>query len=159
MNSLAVFGFWHYLITTALVIICILLMIVILLQKGRGGGIGAAFGGGGHSAFGTKTGDVFTWVTVVLAMLYLLTVIVGNYIFVPSGAASGQDIQTVEPTPTDQTALPTTQPRPPATSPARTPATAAARSRAMPGLTTRTATQQPARSGTAAPSATTKPAE
>lgn len=55
------------------IIICVLLIIVVLLQKGRGGGLGAAFGGGGGSgAFGTKTGDVFTWVTIVLTALFLL---------------------------------------------------------------------------------------
>lgn len=54
------------------IIVCILLIIVVLLQKGRGGGLGAAFGGAGSSAFGTKTGDVFTWVTIVLTALFLI---------------------------------------------------------------------------------------
>jgi len=55
-------------------IVCILLIIVVLLQKGRGGGLGGAFGGGGGStsAFGTRTGDVFTWVTIILTALFLL---------------------------------------------------------------------------------------
>ena len=54
-------------------IVCILLIIVVLLQKGRGGGLGGAFGGGGGStsAFGTRTGDVFTWVTIILTTLFL----------------------------------------------------------------------------------------
>jgi len=56
-------------------IVCVLLIIVILLQKGRGGGLGAAFGGGGQSAFGTRTGDVFTWITIVLTGLFLLLAI------------------------------------------------------------------------------------
>jgi len=57
-------------------IICILLITVILLQKGRGGGLSGAFGGvGGGSAFGARTGDVFTWVTIVLTILFLLLAI------------------------------------------------------------------------------------
>jgi preprotein translocase subunit SecG len=56
-------------------IVCVLLIIIILLQKGRGGGLGAAFGGGGQSAFGTRTGDVFTWITIVLTGLFLLLAI------------------------------------------------------------------------------------
>src|SRR5690606_8099880 len=47
------------------------LMIVILLQRGRGGGLAGAFGGlGGQSAFGTKAGDVFTKITIGLAVAW-----------------------------------------------------------------------------------------
>ncbi len=57
-------------------VVCILLILIVLLQKGRGGGLGSAFGGGGgSSAFGTRTGDVFTWVTIVLTGLFLLLAI------------------------------------------------------------------------------------
>jgi len=65
------------------VIICILLVVVILLQKGRGGGLGAAFGGAGTSAFGTRTGDVLTWVTIVLVALFLLLCIVTTLVWRP----------------------------------------------------------------------------
>ena len=63
------------------VVICILLIVVVLLQKGRGGGLGAAFGGAGSSAFGTRTGDVFTWVTIVLTALFLLLAIGTTVLF------------------------------------------------------------------------------
>ncbi len=67
------------------ILTCLLLIGVILLQKGRGGGLAAAFGGGGAtSAFGAKTGDFFTWVTVGLAVVCLLTAVVSNYAFRPS---------------------------------------------------------------------------
>jgi preprotein translocase subunit SecG len=65
-------------------IVCILLIGIVLLQRGRGGGLSGAFGGaGGHSAFGAKTGDVFTWVTVALTAVFLILAVVSNYIFVP----------------------------------------------------------------------------
>lgn len=68
-------------LATLFLIVCILLVIVVLLQKGRGGGLGGAFGGAGSSAFGTRTGDVFTWVTIVLVGVFLLlaVVLVGMY--------------------------------------------------------------------------------
>ena len=64
-------------LATLFIIICILLVVVVLLQKGRGGGLGSALGGGSaSSAFGARTGDVFTWVTIVLTGLFLMLAIV-----------------------------------------------------------------------------------
>ena len=66
----------------ALIFVCLFLILVILLQKGRGGGLAGAFGGGGgSSAFGAKTGDVFTWITVVVAGVFLLLSVVANFAF------------------------------------------------------------------------------
>jgi preprotein translocase subunit SecG len=56
-----------------LLLVGLLLIIVILLQRGRGGGLAGAFGGlGGQSAFGTKAGDVFTKITVVMAIFWVI---------------------------------------------------------------------------------------
>ena len=63
------------LLSVLFVIVCVLLILVVLLQKGRGGGLGAAFGGAASSAFGTRVGDVFTWVTVGLVATFLLLAI------------------------------------------------------------------------------------
>ena len=55
-------------ILTSLFLICL-----VLIQRGKGGGLAGAFGGmGGSSAFGTKAGDVFTRVTMVTAVIWIL---------------------------------------------------------------------------------------
>ena len=76
--------FWHILLGVLFLVICFLLIIIVLLQKGKGGGLGAAFGGAGSSAFGTRTGDVFTWVTIVLTGLFLLLAIATNLSYRPA---------------------------------------------------------------------------
>ncbi|MBT6157556.1 MAG: preprotein translocase subunit SecG [Planctomycetaceae bacterium] len=56
-----------------LTVVSVLLMFVILLQRGRGGGLAGALGGaGGQSAFGTKAGDVFTKITIGLALIWVV---------------------------------------------------------------------------------------
>ena len=65
--------FWAYATTIALGMVGVILMFVVLMQRGRGGGLAGAFGGmGGQSAFGTKAGDVFTKITVVIAVLWVI---------------------------------------------------------------------------------------
>jgi preprotein translocase subunit SecG len=62
-----------YLMMTVLLFVGMLLIFIILLQRGRGGGLAGALGGmGGQSAFGTKAGDVFTRITVVLAVIWII---------------------------------------------------------------------------------------
>jgi preprotein translocase subunit SecG len=79
---LGIFTWGQWLLAVMLIFVCFLLMIVILLQKGRGGGLAGAFGGaGGTSAFGAKTGDVFTWITVVVAAVFVLLTVVSNFAF------------------------------------------------------------------------------
>ncbi len=57
-----------------LLILGLFLILVVLLQRGRGGGLAGAFGGaGGQSAFGTKAGDVFTKITIGIAVLWVVT--------------------------------------------------------------------------------------
>jgi preprotein translocase subunit SecG len=49
------------------------LILLVLVQRGRGGGLAGAFGGlGGQSAFGTKAGDLFTRITIVVAAIWIL---------------------------------------------------------------------------------------
>jgi preprotein translocase subunit SecG len=56
-----------------IVILTLFLIGIILIQRGKGGGLAGAFGGvGGSSAFGTKTGDIFTKITVGVAIAWIL---------------------------------------------------------------------------------------
>jgi preprotein translocase subunit SecG len=71
---------WSYLSVAALTLTCFLLIFIILLQRGRGGGLAGAFGGaGGQSALGTKAGDVFTRITVGLAVFWVLLACLSIY--------------------------------------------------------------------------------
>lgn len=97
MNMLAMTtGQWF--LGFVLMCTCLLLILVILLQRGRGGGLAGAFGGaGGSSAFGAKTGDVFTWITVVVATVFVLLSVVTNFVYDESGdqravAASTEEV-------------------------------------------------------------------
>ena len=78
-------SFFQVTLAVLFLILCPLLVLIVLLQKGRGGGLGAAFGGAGSSAFGTRTGDVFTWITIILTGLFLvLAVVTARFIQPPT---------------------------------------------------------------------------
>lgn len=71
--TLLAFTGWHYLYSIPLAVISLFLILVILVQRGRGGGLTGALGGmGGQSAFGTKAGDLFTKITIVVAAIWIL---------------------------------------------------------------------------------------
>jgi preprotein translocase subunit SecG len=56
------------------------MIFIILLQRGRGGGLAGAFGAmGGQSAFGTKAGDVFTKITIGVAVIWVALAAVTGY--------------------------------------------------------------------------------
>jgi preprotein translocase subunit SecG len=97
----------------------LLLIFVILLQRGRGGGLAGAFGGaGGQSAFGTKAGDVFTRITIGIAVVWVTMAVLTGYAMTYEADkprfGGGEQAQTkdvgregaVEPVPADQAAKP-----------------------------------------------------
>ena len=80
MGVFAQMSWPQWFLAALLIGVCCFLMLVILLQRGRGGGLAGAFGGaGGTSAFGAKTGDVFTWITVVVATIFVVLSVLANY--------------------------------------------------------------------------------
>src|SRR3954466_11809588 len=73
MLVLAAVDWRHYMFMIPLMLLSIFLILVILVQRGRGGGLTGALGGmGGQSAFGTKAGDLFTRITIVVAAIWVL---------------------------------------------------------------------------------------
>ena len=81
--------------------VCVSMILLILIQKGRGGGLSGAFGGaGGNTAFGSKTGDVLTWVTsgVFAAFLLLAVVLIwtGDAVFADYNRVSTANIADVD---------------------------------------------------------------
>ena len=66
------------------VLTAVILILLVLVQKGRGGGLAGAFGGpGGHSAFGTKTADIFVKGTAVVAGIFFVLSILTAWIMRP----------------------------------------------------------------------------
>ena len=65
------------LLMVLLFLTALFLILLVLVQRGKGGGLAGAFGGmGGQSAFGTKAGDTFTKITVVVATLWIVLCVV-----------------------------------------------------------------------------------
>ena len=58
-------------LTVLFFIVSVILMVIVLIQPGSSGGMGF-LGGGSQSAFGTKTGNVLTRFTTILAALFLI---------------------------------------------------------------------------------------
>jgi len=67
---------WFSAILNTLIIICgLLLIFLVLIQRGKGGGLAGAFGGvGGSSAFGSRAGDLFTRITIILAAIWIVLI-------------------------------------------------------------------------------------
>jgi len=75
-----------------LFILCsVVLILVVLIQKGRGGGLSGALGGGvASNILGSKTGDFLTWLTIVVAGLFLTLAVLMAKFYKPSVSNFGE---------------------------------------------------------------------
>ena len=65
------------LLTVVLMVLSLFMILLVLIQRGKGGGLAGAFGGaGGSSAFGSRAGDTFTRITVVVAAIWILLIMI-----------------------------------------------------------------------------------
>ncbi len=73
---------WYSTVLNLLVLISsTLLIFIVLIQRGKGGGLAGAFGGvGGSSAFGSRAGDLFTRITLILAGVWLVLIMLHVYV-------------------------------------------------------------------------------
>jgi preprotein translocase subunit SecG len=69
---------WYVYLINAIVLLTGLILIgIILIQRGKGGGLAGAFGGvGGSSPFGSRAGDLFTRITLIVAAFWAVMIVV-----------------------------------------------------------------------------------
>jgi preprotein translocase subunit SecG len=84
-------------------IVAILLTGIILMQKAKGGGLGVAFGAGvSENLFGSRTGNVLTKGTVILAIIFMANTVALAILFARSHESTLMDAHMAAPTPIQQ---------------------------------------------------------
>jgi preprotein translocase subunit SecG len=74
----------QYIFGPSLFLLSLFIILIILLQRGRGGGLTGALGGaGGASAFGVKAGDIFTRITAVSVLVWIILCALTCYWYLP----------------------------------------------------------------------------
>lgn len=163
---LAGIDYLHWLFAIPMMLLSIFLVLVILVQRGRGGGLTGALGGmGGQSAFGTKAGDLFTRITIVVAAIWVLLSMASIKVLAQRTPFSSQKGYVAPPTApttpgakpgtTAPAATPTPEAPPVTTPPATTPPAATTPATSPPAA----ATPEAPPTTTPVPAATTPPAE
>jgi preprotein translocase subunit SecG len=73
MTVWAVWAWVPEVLIILIVLLSLFMVLLVLIQRGKGGGLAGAFGGaGGSSAFGSRAGDMFTRITLVVAGVWLV---------------------------------------------------------------------------------------
>ncbi len=81
-------SFAHYFFGITIFSTSLFLILLVLVQRGRGGGLVGALGGpGGQSALGTKAGDIFTRITIVVATIWIFLCASAVRVLNPSGSS------------------------------------------------------------------------
>jgi preprotein translocase subunit SecG len=89
---------WSDIFSILFAIASVFLIFIVLLQRGRGGGLAGAFGAtGGQSAFGTKAGDVFTRITIGVAVVWVALAGITGYAMSRESQNRFQSQATTEP--------------------------------------------------------------
>ncbi|MEM8732760.1 MAG: preprotein translocase subunit SecG [Planctomycetota bacterium] len=79
-------AFSQYFFGISIFLSSIFLIMLVLVQRGRGGGLTGALGGpGGQSAFGTKAGDLFTRITIGVAVVWIVLCALSVFFLKPRG--------------------------------------------------------------------------
>ena len=66
-------GLIETILMVLLFLLAIFLILLILIQRGRGGGLAGLAGGlATQNPFGTKAGDIFTRITIIVASIWIL---------------------------------------------------------------------------------------
>ena len=74
----------QYIFGPLLFLLSVFIILIILLQRGRGGGLTGALGGaGGASAFGVKAGDIFTRITAISVLFWIILNALTCYWYLP----------------------------------------------------------------------------
>jgi preprotein translocase subunit SecG len=111
-------GWLLFLLEFVLVASALILIVLVLLQKGKGGGLAGALGGmGGQSAFGTKAGDLFTRITMVVAGVWIILCLIACLGAKHLAGGGDQLNVTQTPMPGQQAPAPSDQPAGSATKP------------------------------------------
>ncbi|MFL5241879.1 MAG: preprotein translocase subunit SecG [Gemmataceae bacterium] len=73
-------GVWSWVppvLNVLVILTSLFLILLVLIQRGKGGGLSGAFGGaGGSSAFGSRAGDLFTRITIIVAAVWVSLIMI-----------------------------------------------------------------------------------
>jgi len=91
VTTLASQQLWIGLGIVGFLFVSLTMILIVLIQKPQGGGLSGAFGssadgGAGQTAFGAKTGDVLTTMTITIFIVFLVSAAGLNYVIRPPAA-------------------------------------------------------------------------